>query len=253
MACEGYAPFIVSSQQDQVLDAILARPRPGQLAVLDLDGCLFDNRPRQLAIIHEYAGRHDLPQLCAVGLSHFDDWDQARTLRNAGLDADFVASIRDDLRRFWWKRFFSGEYVRLDHAMPGAVRLVRQLHGAGVGIVYLTGRDRTMHDGTLATLDRYGFPIGLPDTTLMTKPTDQMQDEDWKAVALPRIVAMGTPAVCMDNEPTNINLFAEAIPDALCVFVSTDHSPRPTEPLPQLPRIRGFLRTTDDVPGIEQR
>lgn len=256
MDCQGYAPTVVAVEQDGVLDRIEAQARPGAVAVLDLDGCLFDNRPRQVAIIHEYAAHRDVPALSAVGAEHFADWDARRTLRNAGVDPVLVDAVYADLRAFWWQRFFSSDYVRLDLPMPGAVRLARRLQQGGCHLVYLTGRDHTMHPGTAETLRRYGFPdpdgphgADGPGATLLTKPEVAMSDEDWKALALPRLQALGEPVVFLDNEPTNVNLFADAHPGALVVFVSTDHSPRPTRPHAHLPWIRGFLRTTDAVPG----
>lgn len=251
MQCQGYAPFTVSPAQDRVLDAALERSGPGRVAVLDLDGCLFDNRPRQVAIFHEYAARRGVLALHAVGLQHFQDWNQRRTLANAGLPPQLVDEIHQDLREFWWERFFSSTYVRLDHPLPGAVRLARQLHDAGTHVVYLTGRDRSMHPGTVATLQRYGFPDPEDQrVSLLTKPSPETSDEDWKSLALPRVEGLGQPVLCMDNEPTNCNLFHKAYPAALVVFVSTDHSSRPVQPHPSLPWIRGFLRTSDSIPGL---
>ncbi len=253
MTPQGYAPYASSAEQDAVLDAILSRPRPGDQVVLDLDGCLFDNRWRQVQIIHEYAGVRGCPELYAVQAEHFADWHLDRTLAKAGLGADRVAALHADLRRFWAERFFSGEYVCLDRPMPGAVRLVRQLADAGVGIVYLTGRDHRMHQGSVLSLRRAGFPTPSSRATLLTKPTEGLTDEEWKAVALERIKRFGRAVVSIDNEPSNVNRFHRELPDALVVFVATDHSPLPVEPHPDLPVIRGFLRTDDTVPGIERR
>ncbi|MCK6504825.1 hypothetical protein L6R53_15715 [Myxococcota bacterium] len=249
MSCAGYAPFATSPEQDAVLDRLRARPRPGDVAVLDLDGCLFDNRWRQVQILQEYAGHRDLPELYGVRVEHFRDWSLSRTLLQAGVDPDRVHALRDDLRAFWAERFFDGDYVGLDHPMPGAVRLVRALLGAGAHPVYLTGRDRGMHDGTARALARCGFPAPGEAATLLTKPDPAVADEAWKADALGQVCAMGTPTVFLDNEPVNVNLFHDRFPAALVVFVSTDHSFRPDRPHPALPAIRGFLRT-DDRPTL---
>lgn len=243
MRCAGYAPFAVSRTQDAVLDSILARAAPGRVAVLDLDGCLFDNRWRQIQIFREYACHRTLPALFKVGVEHFSDWSLSRTLENGGVDPALVHEIRSDLRQFWSERFFTSEYVGHDHPMPGAVRLVRALHGAGVHVTYLTGRDSGMHEGTARSLSRFGFPAPGAEATLLTKPDAATADEDWKEAALSQVAALGQPALFLDNEPANVNLFHRAFPQALVVFVSTDHSFRPDRPLPQLPVIRGFLRT----------
>lgn len=252
MTPQGYAPYATSPAQDAVLDAIESRPRPGDQVVLDLDGCLFDNRWRQVQILHEYAGERDCLELYAVQAEHFVDWNLDRTLANAGLAPKRIAQIHDDLRRFWAERFFSGDYVCLDRPMPGAVRLVRRLADAGVGIVYLTGRDHRMHDGSVLSLRRAGFPTPSSRATLMTKPSATLSDEAWKARALERIKRFGRAVVSIDNEPSNVNRFHRELPDALVVFVATDHSPLPVRPDPDLPVIRGFLRTDDPVPGIQR-
>jgi len=226
---------------------VLGRAGAGTVAVLDLDGCLFDTRWRQVQILREYASHRDLPHLFTVGVQHFRDWSLSHTLARAGVPGPLIQEIRTDLRAFWEDRFFNSAYVGHDHPMPGAVRLARALHAAGTVVAYLTGRDRGMHPGTQAALDRFGFPQEAEGAILLTKPDAAMADEAWKAQALPQLVALGEPAVFLDNEPVNVNLFRRSFPRALVVFVSTDHSFRPDRPHPDIPRVRGFLRTTDGV------
>lgn len=249
MSCAGYAPFAVSTAQDAVLDSILAAAGPGDVAVLDLDGCLFDNRWRQVQIFQEFAAHRNLPALYSVGVEHFSDWSLSRTLKEAGVDPTLVDQISADLRRFWAARFFTSEYVSFDTPMPGAVRLVRALRAQGMHIAYLTGRDRNMHEGSAHTLLRFGFPAPGAEATLLTKPDSETADEDWKEAALPQVAALGRPTIFLDNEPANINLFHRTFPAALSVFVSTDHSHRPDRADPALPVIRGFLRTGDPTPA----
>lgn len=245
MPCAGYAPFSVSPAQDAVLDAIIERAQPGSVAVLDLDGCLFDNRSRQVHIIHEFAAQADHPALCRVERAHFSDWSLSRALRAAGVAEDVVAAVRGPLRSFWADRFFTSEYVAHDLAMPGAVRLARAVHAAGAHIAYLTGRDCDMHQGSHQALCRFGFPVPGQGATLLTKPDPRMSDEAWKRAAVSSLFALGRPAIFLDNEPANANLFHQLCPDALVVFVSSDHSFRPDLADPSLPVIRGFLRTSD--------
>lgn len=245
MSCAGYAPLLVSTAQDAVLDTIVASAGPGTVAVLDLDGCLFDNRPRQVQIIHEFAAHTDQVDLAVVELSHFSDWSLTTTLRAAGLSAERVAQVIVPLRAFWEQRFFTSEYVRHDLPMPGAVRLVRQLQRGGAYIAYLTGRDDVMYAGSVETLCRFGFPQPGDGATLLCKPDAALSDDAWKRDALDLVRQLGKATLFMDNEPVNANLFADACLDALVVFVSTDHSPRTDRPHPDLPVIRGFLRTDD--------
>jgi FMN phosphatase YigB (HAD superfamily) len=236
-----YRPWFRSPGQTELLDRIADAVQLGDVAVLDLDGCLFDTRGRQVRILWEYGNQHGADALLAVTEQHFEDWSMATTLSNAGVPTETVAAHLPALEAFWFERFFSSDYMLYDRPMPGAVALVRRLHGAGAHVVYLTGRHAEMRPGTLENLRRFGFPLD-GHAELITKPTFEMDDTAFKDQALQRIEAQGTPAVFLDNEPANVNLFHARHPDALVVFVATDHSPRPDRPVPELPVLRGFRR-----------
>ena len=120
----GYSPFAASPEQDALLDQMIARAASeggGGVGVFDLDGCLFDTRPRQVHIIREFACQHNALELYGVEADHFKDWDLGNTLRNMGLGESRISEVLDDLKKFWFDRFFSSRYVNFDHAMPGAV------------------------------------------------------------------------------------------------------------------------------------
>ncbi|MED5369852.1 MAG: HAD family hydrolase [Myxococcota bacterium] len=232
-----YAPLHRSPEQTRVLEAVLATAAPGKVIVLDLDGCLFDARNRQVHILREYGARFDVPALYRVQEQHFTSWLLPETFEAAGIDPGLAEPLQD----FWFERFFSGEYCVFDHAMPGAVAFVRKLHNTGAEVVYLTGRHREMHEGTEAALRRAGFPYDLPRTRLITKPQIEIPDAEFKGRALETIAQLGHVVAFMDNEPTNVNLFHAMHPEALVVWLDTDHSPRPVRPVASLPRIKGFL------------
>ena len=99
---------------------------PGAQAVLDLDGCLFDTRPRQLQILKEFAEHTQRFALHRITAEHFTDWSLAHTLLNAGFDVASAEAIAGELQPFWFERFFAGAYVALDEPLPGAVRFCRQ-------------------------------------------------------------------------------------------------------------------------------
>jgi hypothetical protein len=240
----GYAPLDATPESRALVARILARARehgPGHVAVLDLDGCLFDTRPRQVRIFRELATTHGLTPLYQVRDEHFVDWSLTTTMRNAGLSETFVTEHADTVRQWWAARFFTSAYVEYDHAMPGAPALVRALHAAGIHVVYLTGRDQTMRAGTERSLRAWGFPYDVERTTLLTKPTFEMDDTEFKHSALDHVGTLGTVTLYMDNEPANVNLFSRVHPESLVVFVETDHSPRPDEPDAHLPWLRSFL------------
>ena len=240
----GYAPLDVSPENAALVARIVAHAQAkgrGHVAVLDLDGCLFDTRPRQVRIFRELASRSGLDALYRVREEHFADWSIPTTLRNAGLGEDFVGTHGGTVRAWWQDHFFTSAYVEHDHAMPGAPQLVRALHEAGLHLVYLTGRDETMRAGTERSLRAWGFPFGIERTNLLVKPTFTMDDTEFKGQALDIVARLGEVTLYMDNEPANVNMFQRVHPESLVVFVETDHSPRPDEPDASLPWLRSFL------------
>ncbi len=243
MRARGYAPFAASVENDALLDQIIAVARPGAVAVFDLDGCVFDTRPRQVRIFRELAAQRGWRELCAVREEHFLDWSLFTTMANAGISAGWIASHEADVRNWWARCFFSSEYVIYDHAMPGAAELCREVWARGAQVVYLTGRDISMAPGTESALRSFGFPYNAVRSTLLVKPTFEMDDTAFKETALEGIASLGLTTVYLDNEPANVNLYKRRHPDALVVFVETDHSPRPDAPAPGIPWLRSFWRT----------
>ena len=241
----GYSPFESSPEQDVLLDSIEATASEhgaGGVGVFDLDGCLFDTRSRQVHIFREFASKAGALELYSVEAKHFKDWDLGNTLRNAGVSASCISNVLDELKTFWFDRFFTSRYVSFDHAMPGAVDLVQRCRAKGLKIVYLTGRDETMRAGTEGSLRGFGFPLDGQECRLMVKPDFETDDTEFKDAALLAIAKMGQPVLFMDNEPANVNKFKDRYPEAQVVFVETDHSPRPDEPYEGLPWLRSFSR-----------
>jgi len=239
-----YDPFHQSPSQVEVLATILARAESegaSGVAVIDLDGCLFDTRPRQVQIFRELAGQRGWDDLALIKGEHFQDWSIRNTLKNIGLSDERVEEIHDDVHAYWWKSFFTSDYVIYDHAMPGGPEFVRELKAKGTYIVYLTGRDETMRAGTETSLRRYGFPLG-DRATLIVKPDFETDDTLFKGDAMQQIRTYGNPVIFLDNEPSNVNRFQDDCPDALVVFVETDHSPKPVTPYEGMSRVKGFLR-----------
>lgn len=237
-----------SEAQDAVLDRLTDRAAaaPGVVA-LDLDGCLFDNRHRQLAIASAWAARRGDTRLSALRVELFHDWSFTDTLVRLGLARDEARTIAAEHRPFWEERFFGGEYVIHDLPLPGAARFTRRVASAGARVVYLTGRLERQRDGTLANLRRHGFPAEPGD--LWTKPRDGMSDVVWKRDGLARLAQQSGPLLAfVDNEPGHINHANEDHPEILGVWVDTDHSPTAPRIAPGTPTLRNFLRTDDWVP-----
>ena len=243
-----YAPHYACPEQDAILDGMVRRAGAegrGGVVVFDLDGCLFDNRPRIVRIFRELASRHGAADLYRIAPEHFADWNQDDTMRRAGLSDERVAALHPDFLKQFFLQFFSSEFCAYDHAMPGAARHVWDCYRAGASVVYLTGRHDEMRPGTEKALRDWGFPFHRPRTTLITKPDLTVVDEHFKEEAIREIELLGTPVLFVDNEPVNVNLFHARRPGALTVWVQSDHSPRPVGAHADIPGIRGFLRTTD--------
>jgi hypothetical protein len=240
----GYAPLAWSEEGTALLARIIDLARemgPGHVAVFDLDGCLFDTRPRQVQIFRELAARAGFDPLYRVTVEHFTDWSIRSTLTNAGVAADWIDTHIDAVRAWWERHFFTSTYVLYDHAMPGAAALVRAVHEAGIHCVYLTGRDETMRMGTEHALRRFGFPYDQHGATLLVKPDFRTDDTEFKEGALEIVAAIGNVVLYLDNEPANVNLFRRRHPESLVVFLETDHSPKPIEPDPEIPWLRSFV------------
>lgn len=241
----GYAPLEVSPEQDAALNAAVALAGPGQVVVLDLDGCLFDSRPRIIHLLRELAGREGFLELYAVQPQHFVDWDLRATLLRAGIGAERAAGLAVEGQAWFNDHFFRSDRVLHDHAMPGAPPFVWSLYTAGATLVYLTGRHEDMRPGTEQALANAGFPWNRPRVHLLMKPDVRTEDTHFKGEALREVCLLGQPCVFFDNEPANVNLFSSAHPEALVVFVETDHSPRLDQPAAGLPWVRGFLRQAE--------
>ena len=235
MRARGAEPLFASADQDALLDRIMATAVHSSVGVFDLDGCLFDNRPRQIRILRELASREDLPELYRVEARHFRDWSLAHTFANAGVTQDLVPRAQAE----WERCFFTSDYVRHDHAMPGAAALVRGCYGSGMRVIYFTGRDDSMRPGTEEALERFGFPYRDTAVQLVTKPRSDLDDVAFKTAALEHL---GPLHLYVDNEPANVNVVHARHPEALVVFFESDHSDRPDEPHPDLPWLRSFVR-----------
>ena len=237
-----YRIFFRELAQDVVLNDVVARSEVDTVSILDLDGCLFDTRFRQIAILRAWAERTGEWRYAQVTPDHFVDRDLAATVQRAGVPAQVATRDIASLRAFWLERFFDDTHLLCDPPLPGAAAFTRELRSHGATVVYLTARHSNMRPATELALQRFDFPWDT-STHLITKDDPAQSDEDFKRGALEHIATLGRVTVALDNEPANVNLFADRFPDALTVRVDTDCG---TEgPLREgIREIRGFLRTT---------
>jgi hypothetical protein len=235
------------AQKVALFQAILAQCKnwkSGNLrptVVFDLDGTLFDNRPRSLAIYQEL----------------FRHWNsQGKTLHVPENVGKLLYLVRDSLRAlgvtdeamlaygeaFWRDRFFTDEYQKHDVALPGAVAFAKACYEAGANLVYFTGRDLPkMGVGSFAALRDAGLPIGIAGTELVLKPAFETPDEAFKREAADALIRVGRVVATFDNEPGNCNILLAKFPEGSHVFVDTQHAPGAPALSPAVPVITDFV------------
>lgn len=228
---------------DAVLDDLAAAP--GGLVVFDLDDTLFSTNDRHLRILREYS---DLiaardPQAAALVRAISREslrYQIVETAKEAGLRDERLVK---DLRDFWFARFFQNGYLLEDSVVPGAPAYCAEVAARGGVIVYVTGRDEGMREGTEKSFARHGFPP--PDgkgVTLVLKPRFDTPDLAFKTEVLARLAALGRVAASFENEPAHINLFRDAFPKGRHFLLETKHSGKPVIPHPDVVRIADFRR-----------
>ena len=233
-----------SAAQDGVLDRIIEGCRAagaGGVVALDLDGCLFDNRHRQVQILRTWASLNGETRLAGLTAEHFADWSLEGTLRRLGLPEHDAAALAEQIRGYWFRWFFDDAYVVHDLPTPGAAAFVRAVAETGVRVTYLTGRGHRQRPNTLHNLRRFGFPG--EDADLLTKPDEDQSDEDWKIEGFAQLAATQRLVAFVDNEPTHLLNAARLYPDTMVVWVDTDHSPRRARVPEGTPTLKAFLRT----------
>ncbi len=223
--------FAPHPEWQSVLTGILAAAEAaGSAGVIafDLDSTLLDNRPRQAAIVRDFAAAYGIPALAEFQAEHLvTGFDTREALARAGLDADSVARWLPALRKHWVERFFTSEACLQDVPVRGAGSYARRAHATGVQLVYLTARPERMRPGTEAVLRRFGFPPPGPGVQLWMKPDDpSVGDEAFKRSEHARLASLGRLVAAFDNEPGHANDYRSTFPEAEVVLVATGHSGR---------------------------
>ena len=210
-----------------ILTTIQSRRAERPVVLFDLDGTLYDNRPRTLRILHAFAAQ--LPP------AHARDAAVIRALAST----DLVYRIDDTLgprgvspsvieaaQAAWRVRFFTDAACSDDVPVAGAVHFVRRCWDLGATVVYLTGRDIPgMLLGTCRTLRDDGFPIAIPRVELAMKPSFEEGDVAFKERLLAPLGELGRVVASFDNEPANCNTILAQNPECESVLVDTQHLP----------------------------
>lgn len=218
------------SAQDVLASVLAAAEQGGPTGVVafDLDSTLLDNRPRQAAIVRQFAAQEGLHTLTAFEARHLHTgFDLREALERAGLDRELVARWMPAFRAQWLQRFFTSDACLEDIPVPGAPAYATRVHATGVQLVYLTARPERMRPGTLEVLGRFGFPLPGGGVQLWMKPDDtSVSDEDFKRSTHHALTAVGQLVAAFDNEPGHANDFRATFPGAMVVLLATGHSGR---------------------------
>lgn len=213
----------------------------GQRVLFDLDSTLLDNRPRNAAIMREFATADNQPLLSHASPAHFPTWSAHDTMVLLGMAETDADLLLDSYLDFWVPRFFSSDYCHHDIDIVGASRFVNAIHSSGGEVIYLTGRDETMRAGTMLSLQSLGFPCpDVGNSRLIMKPSAGDSDDTYKLGELENLSTSGDIAAAFDNEPSHINSYRTVFPDTLCVHLDTDHSMREVRLLEGIVSIKDF-------------
>ena len=236
----------VPAAQKAALDAVLAdvEAAPGSLVVFDLDDTVFSTNDRHLRILREYADLIQSREPEAAALLRAIERERlqyqiTQTVKDAGL----TEAATKDLKDFWFARFFQNRYLLEDTPVLGAPAYCAEVLARGGILVYMTGRDERMREGTEKSFVNHGFPA--PDgasVRLILKPRFDMNDGAFKSETLGVLAKVGRVAASFENEPTHINMFREAFPKGRHFLLETKHSGRPVIPHADVLRIRDFRR-----------
>lgn len=223
-------------RQNMFLNRILERihiktkRQASSVVIFDLDGTLFDNRPRTVYILRQIADQlyTQLPQLVAAvengSISNLNNiqYGPAATLKCLGVtDEKEIGIITEE----WSKRFFTDDYQQFDVPLAGAKKYVTDVYEAGATVIYLTGRDVNMLVGLTHTLRMCGFPVGVVGTMTMTKRDFNQDDGLFKEEVAAYLDRLGEVVGIFENEPGNSNLLQKNFPGATSMFLLTQHRP----------------------------
>lgn len=247
-----YRTLEVSPGQDKVLTKLEALAGPGKVFLFDLDSTLLDTRPRQVAILRAWAAREGKTELSGLAVDHFQSWDFRETLKRAGVKISEIPALEKLVKKAWRKGFWSPRNLVYDLPLPGASALVRRIHAKGAIVAYL-GRRSTQEKATLASLERFGFPLDeravlVCDVVEEVEGGRKARNKAARAAheaALTKAAGLGAVVACLENEGPKIDALRTRFPDAMGIHVRTD-GPGFTQSRGAY--LEGYLRTSDSAP-----
>ena len=212
------------------------------VVVWDLDYTAYDNDPRMLQVLHDWA---DHPESIATpeerrairGLTPEDMHYLAGDCLREIAGEERARELTEAFLPFFLPRFLGNEYTQIDPLLAGAREMIESLVNAGAVIAFVTGRaEPAQGDGTRAALARDGMAPDGERFHLFLKPFERYPDgrryadEAFKTATKPEIDALGEVVGTLDNEPENVVAYARMFPNAMNVFVNSRWSNATTEP-----------------------
>lgn len=226
----------------EILASVNERRAERPVLLFDLDGTLYDNRPRTLRILHAFAAQLTREHAYEAELLHrLTAGDLSYRLEDTLSSRGISTSVISSASAAWRARFFTDAACADDVPLEGAVRFVRRAYELGATVVYFTGRDvPNMLLGTVRTLRDDGFPVCLPRVELVMKPTFEETDAGFKSRLLDSLDTLGAIVAGFDNEPANCNLFAQRWPQGRHVLLDTLRSPEAPALDPRCTSVKTF-------------
>jgi len=169
-------------------------------------------------------------------------WGLKQNLKKVGIEPS--EKFMKEIFEFWYERFFSNDYI-IDVPIKGSVHFVNKAKNIGFEIIYLTGRFESMRKGTIENLEKNNFPINDKNKSLIMKPSDEISDHEFKHLAMEEIKKYGYILAAFDNEPINVNIFKEHLPNSEVFFVETNHSLNPPNLKDSIHTINNFNLNLD--------
>lgn len=235
-----------------VLLDILETSRKGKaqgessLLVFDLDSTLLDVSGRHHAVLRNFAQLKDIQHRFPQLLSKVEklkitrhQWGIKDALMSAGVTSP--PFLLEEGYKYWSHSFFHNDYLVYDTPMMGAIEYTQNI-SQYADVVYLTGRDvERLGKGTIEQLKRHNFPLQKDLSNLFLKPHKSMVDANYKLDFFKNLLNQNKYEKIwfFDNDPRNLNLIVEHVPEIHCVFFKSAHPPGITPPS-SIPHIHHF-------------
>ena len=114
----------------------------------------------------------------------------------------------------------------MDHALPGAAQFVRRYFEQGAQVVYLTGRDHGMRLGTEEKPTGMWLSVSKSGRYSSQKNHLIKTILNTKSKPFTPFVSLASQCSSLTMSPAMSMPLKVQCPDALTVFIETDHSPR---------------------------